>query len=117
MSHLVADTGEELRRTETALGLPPGSVQHSGSPKEHLDVCESKRKQALLLGATPITGKELVTIVRRKRAEQAAGDPAEAAPRRTGRDTETRGEEHGNPQDQARSAQKQIEPSYGASLI
>ena len=69
MNHLLADTREELEQAIIDLGLPPGIIQHPGEPKEHLDISESKRQLALKLGAKPITGKELVEMVRRRRKE------------------------------------------------
>ena len=67
MNHLVADTSQELAAAAAALNLPPGSIQHPNTPKEHLDVCESKRTLALAMGAKPIDGRELVTIIRGRR--------------------------------------------------
>ena len=69
MNHLMADTQAELEQAIIDLGLPPGIIQHRGEPKEHLDVSESKRALALRLGAKPITGRELVEIVRRRRED------------------------------------------------
>ena len=69
MNHLMADSHQELEQAIIDLGLPPGIIQHGGEPKEHLDVSESKRQLALKLGAKPITGRELIGIVRRRREE------------------------------------------------
>ena len=67
MNHLLADTSEELEEARQRLGLPEGVIQHPGTAKEHLDVCESKRKQALAMGAISIDARGLVAIVQRKR--------------------------------------------------
>ena len=77
MSHLMADTPEELRQAERSLGLPSGSVQHPGSPKEHLDVSESKRTLAISQGAIPVSSKFLVTMVRTRRQGDASCQHAE----------------------------------------
>ena len=69
MNHLMADTHEELEQAIIDLRLPPGIIQHPGEPKEHLDVSESKRALAIRLGAKPITRRELVEIVRRRRED------------------------------------------------
>ena len=71
MSHLLADTSEELRKAEKLLGLPTNSVQYLGTPKEHLDVCESKRATAIKMGAIEVTSKELVLLIRKKRKASA----------------------------------------------
>ena len=68
MSHLMADTPEELRDMAARLGLS-AYIQHPGTPKEHLDVSESKRREALRLGAREMTGRQMVEIVRRRQAE------------------------------------------------
>ena len=69
MNHLIADTHEELEQAIIDLGLPRGIIQHPGEPKEHLDVSESKRALAIRLGARPITSRELVEMVQRRREQ------------------------------------------------
>ena len=71
MSHLIADTSQELAQVELDLNIPPGSVQNTNTPKEHLDICESKRTAAIARGAKPVTSRELVQIIRRKQRELA----------------------------------------------
>lgn len=71
MSHLMADTQDELLQAADALGLRRRWLQNEGQPSEHFDVSESKRKAAIeQLGAAPVTSRDLVEIVRRKRAER-----------------------------------------------
>ena len=70
MSHLMADTPEELREMAAKLGLSR-YIQHAGDPKEHLDVSISKRLEALGLGAIPMTSRQIVHIVRVKRGDAA----------------------------------------------
>lgn len=68
MSHLIADTPQELMDAESRLGIPEGSIQHAGTPKEHLDVSQSKRDLAIKrLNAKPITQKQMVYLIRQKR--------------------------------------------------
>lgn len=69
MSHLVADTPGELRQMAAQLGLER-YIQYPGTPKEHLDVSQSKRAEALRLGAVEIDGRRLVEIIRAKRQAQ-----------------------------------------------
>ena len=82
MSHLIADTPEELQAAETALGLPKGSIQYPGTWKEHLDVSQSKRAQAISSGATVIPATQLTRMLTKRREAQAAGPaPQPDAPR------------------------------------
>ena len=70
MSHLMADTPEELRETAEKLGLAR-YIQRPGTPKEHLDVSDSKRKEALRMGAVPMDSRQMVQIVQNKRDARA----------------------------------------------
>ena len=71
MSHLMADTQEELLQAADALGLRRRWLQNEDRPSEHFDVSESKRKTAIdELGAVPVTSRDLVGVVRRKRAQE-----------------------------------------------
>lgn len=66
MSHLMADTPEELRAMARALGLE-AHIQSAGQPSEHLDVSLSKRAEAIRLGALPAGHREIVALIRAKR--------------------------------------------------
>ena len=68
MSHLLADTSEELHRMAHTLGLAR-YIQHPGTAKEHLDVSDTKRAEALRLGAYEMSARELAEVIRRKRQE------------------------------------------------
>ena len=61
MSHLIADSADELERLARLLGLRP-AWKHG----DHYDVGEGKRRTAIKLGAKPITCRELVKILRRR---------------------------------------------------
>ena len=72
MSHLMADTHEELMDAASTLGLRSAWLQNEGQPTEHFDVCLSKRAEAIRkLGARPITSKQLILYVVRPKREQA----------------------------------------------
>lgn len=71
MSHMVADTREELDHFADLLGVPRKWIQKAGTPKEHYDICKAKRAKALRMGAIPVDGRDLVAIFRSK-AERAA---------------------------------------------
>ena len=74
MSHLMADTQEELLRAAGALGLRRSWLQNEDQPTEHFDVSESKRKLAIdQLGALPVTSRQLMEVVRRKRTGPGTG--------------------------------------------
>lgn len=69
MSHLLADTPAELLTMVDAIGVPRRYIQHAGTSREHFDVAEVKRKAAIARGARPVSSRQLVEIMRRKRAE------------------------------------------------
>jgi len=59
MSHLVADTVEELQEFAAKLGLKPEWFQNHRMP--HYDVAKSTREKAIKLGAIPVKfGREPV---------------------------------------------------------
>lgn len=60
MSHLIADSSEELISFIKLLGIDEKHIQYKGTYKEHFDICFSKRQQAILLGAIEISCKEMV---------------------------------------------------------
>ena len=71
MSHLIADTPEELRAACATLGLSARYIQHPQSPREHLDISLTKRAQAISrLGAREITSRQIVEIIQSKREEE-----------------------------------------------
>ena len=76
MNHLMADTPEELREAAERFGLS-AYIQHPGTEKEHLDVSETKRREALAMRARPVTGREIVGLVRARRG--AKGETAAMA--------------------------------------
>lgn len=53
-SHLMADTHDELEEIAHMLGLRPEWIQHPGTHREHYDVTESVRTEAVRLGAVEI---------------------------------------------------------------
>lgn len=68
-SHLMADTDEELHTFAARLGLKRSWHQKPGTAISHYDVTESRRQEALLLGAVPIgyMSRESMDLIRRRR--------------------------------------------------
>jgi hypothetical protein len=53
-SHLMADTDEELIAFARQMRMPRSWLQYPGTWKTHFDVVQSKRAQAIRLGAVPV---------------------------------------------------------------
>lgn len=63
MSHMMADTLDELHAMAANLGLKRSWFQALNRP--HYDLCQAKKRQAIRLGAVEVSTRELVRIVRR----------------------------------------------------
>ena len=68
MCHMIADTHDELVSMADAIGVARRWLQHAGTPREHFDVCLSKKKLALQNGAIEVSVQELAkkTITKRE---------------------------------------------------
>lgn len=62
MCHMIADSTEELLEMADKIGVNRKWIQKPGTRHEHFDICLSKKKKALSLGATAITMRELANI-------------------------------------------------------
>jgi len=58
MSHMLADTSDELLEMATTIGVDHKWIQNAGTVREHFDICMSKRKKAVKAGAKEITWLE-----------------------------------------------------------
>ena len=67
MSHMVADSTEELLSMAEAIGIDQKWIQSAGTYREHFDVCATKRKKAIELGAEQVSKKKLASIIRARR--------------------------------------------------
>lgn len=67
MSHMVADTTEELLDMADKIGVQRKWLQKPGTPHEHFDVCQTKRAKAIANGAEEISRAQLGRILRWKR--------------------------------------------------
>lgn len=67
MSHMVADTSEELLAMADKIEVPRHWIQNAGTYREHFDVCMDKRRKALKAGALSVDPRDVMRIMRRKR--------------------------------------------------
>lgn len=68
-SHLMADTPDELEAAAGLLGLKPEWLQHAGTHREHYDVTDTVRAEALDMGAIAIAyPRGTAELLRRKRS-------------------------------------------------
>lgn len=67
MCHMLADTDDELHAMAEKIGIARKWHQHPGTDRNHYDICMSKRKMAVDLGAVEITMRDAVRIMKRKR--------------------------------------------------
>lgn len=74
MSHMVADTLDELHAMARKIGVARRWFQDpatmTGVSHPHYDICMSKREIAIKLGAKPITCRELSAYVDARDARQ-----------------------------------------------
>ena len=66
MSHMFADTLGELHAIAARLGLRRAWFQNHDTP--HYDICQTKKRDALELGAIEIDRRKVVEIIRKWRA-------------------------------------------------
>lgn len=59
MCHMVADSTEELLAMADRIGVARKWIQYPGTPKEHFDICRSKRALAIKAGAIEVSSREL----------------------------------------------------------
>ncbi len=78
MSHMIADTTQELLEMVDKIGVDRKWIQHRGTANEHFDIAMSKRKLAIEYGAKAINFREYATFVQ-NRAEKNGVDWARAS--------------------------------------
>jgi hypothetical protein len=64
MSHMIADSLEELHAMAKAIGVNKKWFQPTNHP--HYDICKAKRQLALQNGAIAVSERELVKMMRKK---------------------------------------------------
>lgn len=73
MSHMIADTDEELRSMASTIG-----VQQKWHQGDHFDICQSKRALAVRSGAIEITLRQCAAMNFRRKITGGLGSPDEA---------------------------------------
>ncbi|CDN59999.1 hypothetical protein I35_1476 [Burkholderia cenocepacia H111] len=73
MSHLIADTTEELLAMVREIGVNPKWIQHPGTRDEHFDIAISKRAAAIAAGAIPITFRQCGAMNKRRKVTGSLG--------------------------------------------
>ncbi len=68
MCHMLSDTDDELHAMADRIGLKRKWFQKKASTP-HYDICMAKRKLAVKFGAKEVNRRELVDLIRKKRAQ------------------------------------------------
>ncbi len=81
-SHLTADTTEELHRFAADLGMRRAWFQgHPHDPlRDHYDVTDRLRDEAISLGALPVTWRQAARARRQRRQQAGAGGVLRSRP-------------------------------------
>jgi len=66
MCHMLADSLDELHKMADQIGIERRHFQSNASTP-HYDICKTKRRLALSLGAVEIDRKQTVALIRRLR--------------------------------------------------
>lgn len=83
MSHMVAESTEELITFVLSIGLNPKWIQLAGTYKEHFDITMTKRTLALSLGAVACSMSEMGYLIRQRRETGSLGNLEEIRNERT----------------------------------
>lgn len=67
LCHMLADTSDELHAMADRIGVRRRWCQLEGTPREHYDICLTKRAAAVRLGAVEVTVRDVAYIIMRKR--------------------------------------------------
>lgn len=75
MSHMIADTTEELKDMASKIGVDKKWLQYPGTYKEHFDITMAARERALRLGARSISMRQCGMMIRNRRLNGTLGEP------------------------------------------
>lgn len=67
MSHMVADTTEELIAMADTIGINQNWIQYKNTYREHFDICDTKRQAAINQGAIPVSTRKIAQIIRERK--------------------------------------------------
>lgn len=73
MCHMLADTTDELLAMADKIGVQRKWLQKAGTRHEHFDIAKSKRALAVQAGAIEIDRAGLAEVLRKRRANEEAG--------------------------------------------
>ena len=76
MCHMFADTPEELHAMADRIGVARRWCQHKGTPREHYDICLSKRRRAVAAGAIEVSWHDYGRWCNPAYAASSAASPA-----------------------------------------
>jgi len=65
---MIADSTEELLEMADKIGVNRKWLQNPGTPHEHFDICLSKKRKAIELGAFPVSMRQLADITMKRKA-------------------------------------------------
>lgn len=63
MSHMIADSKEELLEMARRIGVSLRWLQEEGTPREHFDISLGKRRLAVEAGAVEVTMMEMGRLI------------------------------------------------------
>lgn len=75
MSHMIADTDEELHEMADKIGVQRKWFQKPGTPTRHYDITMTMRAKAVSAGAVEITMKQAAMMCRNRRLNGVLGEP------------------------------------------
>lgn len=78
MSHLIADTQNELLAMCIHIGVATQWIQYPGTPREHFDITMTKRELAIKAGAIDIPYRTLSMMTLRREVIGSLGIPLDA---------------------------------------
>jgi len=67
MSHMIADTTEELLEMADKIGVQRKWIQFQDTHREHFDICLGKRKLAVKFGAQEINMREYALMIQNRK--------------------------------------------------
>lgn len=67
MCHMIADSTPELLAMADRIGVARKWIQCAGTPREHFDICLTKRAKAVAAGAKELTWREAGELAMKRR--------------------------------------------------